>query len=118
MTVKLIILLKILLLLATSAFGQVKYEKEFRLKPGQVPVKARQFIDSINLQQKVKWYYEQNLKGNSIEAKFRMNHKRYSIEFDTLGNLQDVEVQIGWEQMPAAYRFKYLHLTLCHLRFI
>ncbi|MDO1451197.1 hypothetical protein Q0590_33295 [Rhodocytophaga aerolata] len=88
--------------LAGCAFGQTKFEKESRLKIRQVPLQARLFVDSLGFQQKVKWYYEQNLQGNSIEAKFKVERKLYSVEFDTVGNLQDIEIGIGWQDMPAA----------------
>lgn len=88
--------------IASCAFGQTKFEKESRLKTHQVPPKAMLFVDSLAFQQKVKWYYEQNLQGNSIEAKFRFESKIYSVEFDTVGNLQDIEIGIGWQDMPAA----------------
>jgi hypothetical protein len=90
------------LFIAAYAFGQTKFEKESRLKIRQVPLKAKLFVDSLGFQQKVKWYYEQNLQGNSIEAKSKVERKIYSIEFDTLGNLQDIEIGIGWQDMPAA----------------
>lgn len=92
----------ILLIIAACAFGQTKFEKESRLKTRDVPSKARFYVDSLRFQQRVKWYYEQNLQGNSIEAKFRMEGKIYSVEFDTLANLQDIEIGIGWEEMPAS----------------
>lgn len=94
--------LYIFLLTANCSFGQTKFEKESRLKNSQVPPKARVFVDSLAFQPRVKWYYEQNLQGNSIEAKFRIERKLYSVEFDTLANLQDIEIQIGWQAMPAA----------------
>jgi hypothetical protein len=94
--------LYIFLFITSCAFGQTKFEKESRLKTRQVPPKAVFFVDSLGFQQTVKWYYEQNLQGNSIEAKFKVERKIYSVEFDTLGSLQDIEIGIGWQDMPAA----------------
>src|SRR5690606_9432526 len=48
----------------------------------------------------IHWYYEENLTGNSVEAKLTFRKKKYSIEFDTLGNLQDVEILINWAEIP------------------
>lgn len=70
-----------------------KFEKESRLKPGDVPPAAQEFIRSVNLNANWKWYFEENLKGNSVEAKTKYNGKRYSVEFDTSGKIQDVEVE-------------------------
>lgn len=75
-----------------DVFAQ-KFEKESRLKPEDVPPAAQEFIRSANLNTSWKWYFEENLKGNSVEAKTKYNGKRYSIEFDTSGKIQDVEVE-------------------------
>ena len=87
------------LLSATLVFGQEKYEKESRIKLGEAPLLARQFLDSLNFNRKIKWYMEESLNGKSIEAKSKYQKQRYSIEFDTLGNLQDVEMEIKWDHL-------------------
>jgi hypothetical protein len=78
----------------TSAFSQLKFEKESRLKRADIPPLAFELIESLAIPEKIKWYSEENLTGNSVEAKFRFNEKHYSVEFDTGGNLQDVEITI------------------------
>jgi hypothetical protein len=97
---RILIYVILLILPAANALGQTKYEKEEKLKLREVPAKARQFVDSLHFQSKVKWYYEQNLQGNSIEAKAKIGKKEYSIEFDTLGNIQDMEVQLEEKEVP------------------
>ncbi len=92
--------LAFLLPLATAA-GQTKYEREYRIKTQAAPAAARQFVDSLHFQKKVKWYFEENLRGNSIEAKVCRDKKRYSIEFDTSGVLQDIEIQHRWNDISA-----------------
>lgn len=94
----------VLLLIATQALSQAKFEKEYRLKLSEVPLEARKFVNALHLQAKVRWYFEENLKANSIEAKVTTNQQRYSFEFDTLGNFQDVEVQIKWHEIPQVTR--------------
>ncbi len=84
----------------TSTFAQLKFEKESRLKQADVPPLALELINSMAIPGKIKWYSEQSLTGNSIEAKFRLNKKHYSIEFDTEGNLQDVEITIQINEIP------------------
>jgi hypothetical protein len=95
-----IFLVTVAILLSISAFAQKKYEKEYRVKPQDVPMEARQFVEAIQPQRKLKWYVEESLKGNSIEAKFVRGKRKYSIEFDTLGNLEDVEIEIDWDEIP------------------
>ena len=80
--------------------AQTKFEKEYRINPEEVPEKAFQFIHSANNDFSEKWYFEENLEGNSIEAKFKYNRKKYSVEFDTLGNLLDVEVESPFKDLP------------------
>lgn len=82
--------------------AQTKFEKEYRLKNSSVPDKAAAFIDSLPFQKKIKWYFEENNSGNSIEAKFKSEKTRYSIEFDTDGNIQDIEKEMLWADIPAS----------------
>ena len=100
-TVKLLSLLISLLMANIDVNAQQKFESERRLKPQAAPQQALEFIASITATHKVKWYYEENFVGNSVEAKTKIDNKKYSIEFDTLGNIQDVEIQIDWEEIPS-----------------
>lgn len=88
------LMISVLLLFPILVWSQVKFERESRLKETEIPAPARQFITEADIQTRVKWYYEENLEGNSVEAKFRQGKSRYSVEFDTLGNIQDVEIEI------------------------
>ncbi len=81
-------------LFSTHVYAQEKFEKESRMKEQDVPSKALQFIDSLQIKSNVKWYFEEGLEHNSIEAKFKRDKKKYSIEFDTLGTIEDVEIEI------------------------
>ncbi len=82
------------------AFGQNKFEKESRINTDEVPEKGIQFISKVNTSSKVKWYFEQGLTDNSYEAKTKISNRKYSIEFDTLFNIQDVEIEISQSEMP------------------
>lgn len=84
----------------TSAFSQLKFEKESRLKRADIPPAAFELVESLAIPGKIKWYSEESLTGSSVEAKFRFNKKHYSIEFDTEGKLQDVEVVIQVTEIP------------------
>lgn len=85
---------------STELFAQEKFERESRLKRKDVPQKALQFIDSLDIGNKVKWYFEQGLQRSSIEAKFKKDKKKHSVEFDSLGNIEDVEIQVKWKKLP------------------
>lgn len=93
-------LIVILLLVSGNVFSQLKYEKESRLKRSEIPVAALNLLESIAVPGKIKWYLEEGLQGKTIEAKFRFNNNYYSIEFDTQGNLQDIEKTISFTEVP------------------
>ncbi len=87
-----------------SGYAQQKFEKESRLKMDEVPEMALQFIDSLEPESKINWYLEEGLESTSIEAKFRYKGKKLSVEFDTAGKVEDVEIQVKWNTLPAALR--------------
>jgi S-adenosylmethionine:diacylglycerol 3-amino-3-carboxypropyl transferase len=86
-------------LLSNSLFAQQKYEREYRVKQEEVPASAQAFLAACSFSAKVKWFGEESLEGHSVEAKLKEEKVKYSIEFDTLGNLQDVEIDIPWEEV-------------------
>lgn len=83
----------------TSLFGQGKYEKEYRIAEAKVPQLALSYVAGFDFEKKVKWYREENLNTASIEAKTKHQKQGYSIEFDTTGQLQDIEIKIDFQQM-------------------
>lgn len=91
----------VLLLLCSNSrsFSQGKYEKESVVKADEVPIKASHFIDSLKLLKSVKWFYEEGLNSHSYEAKFKHEKRNYSVEFDTLGNVEDVEVLVDPDEL-------------------
>ncbi len=91
----------LLVICSNHLYAQQKYEKESRLKEKEVPSRALGFIDSLEVQKKVRWYLEEGFGRSSIEAKFKLNKQKYSIEFDTIGNLEDIEIEITWNELPA-----------------
>lgn len=95
----------ILFFLATDdLLGQVKYEKESRVQAEEVPLRARQFVDSLGFARRVRWYSEISERGKSVEAKSKRNGQRVSVEFGLAGELQDVEVELAWKQLPESLR--------------
>lgn len=88
-------------LLYTPVLGQQKYEREYSIKPVAVPQKAMEFVTSVFKETKIHWYREEGLTGNTIEAKLKSAGKRYSVEFDEAGNIQDVEIMSSINNMNA-----------------
>lgn len=94
----------VLAMCSNHIYAQNKYERESRLKEKDVPAMALDFISSLAVEKKVRWYLEEGLDRKSIEAKFKIKNQKYSIEFDTLGNLEDIEVQIKWGSLNKTLR--------------
>lgn len=86
------------------SYGQQKYEKEYRLNDDEIPYNALCFIDSLDVEEKIKWYLEEGIDRKSIEAKYKLNNQKYSVEFDTTGNLEDIEIQIAWRELQKTLR--------------
>lgn len=83
------------------AFSQEKTEREVKVKPSQVPISAKEWLtDAFEDLRKPKWYLEYSQKGKAFEAKFSKNGYLYSVEFDSLGNLEDVEIEIPSSEIP------------------
>ncbi len=100
------VFLIVLLLLSQSesVFSQEKFERESRMSRDQVPTGALSFMDSLHFQPKIRWYLEEGLTQNSVEAKFKWDKARYSVEFNMGGQIEDIEVEIGWEDLSDALR--------------
>jgi len=101
---KIIFLLIIISIPLTIISGQYKYEREYRLDKNKVPPSALEFVDALNFSKKIKWYKEEGLQTSSVEAKTKHQSKKYSIEFDLNGKLEDIEITMGWESVPIETR--------------
>ncbi|MCZ4409898.1 hypothetical protein O3Q51_13840 [Cryomorphaceae bacterium 1068] len=100
-------LLSLLLILSNQAIGQDKVEREYKIKKEEVPQKALEFIneiESLSPKTKVNWYREEAADSESVEAKFKVQKRSYSIEFSIQGELQDVEIRIGERDIPKMTR--------------
>jgi len=103
-TLIIILTVSFLLLFQFDLKAQQKYESEYRMKSEMIPKSAKQFIDLIGPDLNVKWYKEISLNDVSFEAKFKHKKKQFSVEFDTLGILQDVEFVIKKSEIaPKVY---------------
>lgn len=119
---KLSILSKILPILLFSfgifnfSFSQNKIERELRVKPREVPEDAKEWLrDAFEDVRKPKWYLEYSQNGKSYEAKFNYKGHFHSVEFDSLGNIEDVEIEINasevsqevWKEIQAYFDTHY-----------
>ena len=99
-------LLLVLVCCLTKSFAQDKFEKESRIKKAQVPATALNFIKAAGFSQKIKWYKEESLVGYSYEAKTIDQGRKYSVEFDSLGKIEDIEYKISWAVIPPLAKAK------------
>jgi len=93
-------ILLVLSAIAIPNFAQLKYERETRIKRGDVPKDALNFIDSLNFGSRIKWYKEIGLETIAYEAKTKSAGKRYSIKFLQDGSLVDVEIEVKPNELP------------------
>lgn len=78
--------------------AQEKFEMEQRVGRDKVPESALRFVDSFT-KSKVKWYEETGISSKSYEAKFKLNGKRFSVEFDSTGSLEDIEIRMRYRDL-------------------
>ncbi len=78
--------------------AQLKNEQEKSIKEQQMPLQAIELLRPFTTTAKVRYIYETDGERSSFEAKFKHGGKQYSVEFDTSGNLEDVEVTINFKK--------------------
>ncbi|WP_052823464.1 hypothetical protein [Neotamlana sedimentorum] len=91
----------ILLFWSCILSAQSKNEKEERITLSQFPNLAHQSLLSTEKPlKKLKFFKEIDGSRKSYEAKFKYNKLQYSVEFDTLGKLEDIEIIIKQKHIP------------------
>ncbi len=92
----------ILLIICTASLNaQEKEEVEQRINFDDVPQKAVEWLDdAYEKPRRTKWYYEETSGLKSYEAKFKWNDHIHSVEFNTAGVVQDIEITITWHDLP------------------
>lgn len=98
--IKKVFLYLLIIFSGLSAFSQKSMEIEDRVSAADVDGDALDFFSSEIVNKKIRWYYEKNFSGNSFEAKFKYNKRRYSVEFDTSGNIRDIEIKVKERRIP------------------
>tara|TARA_Y100001980_G_C14556872_1_gene351928 strand:- start:3457 stop:4029 length:573 start_codon:yes stop_codon:yes gene_type:complete len=86
-------------------FAQEKREVERRVNRGDVPAMAKGFIEeAYNTKSKLRWYYQTEGDEISFEAKLYWKDELHSVEFDTLGEIKDLEIVVEWEMIDSPAR--------------
>lgn len=91
-----------LILIPAMGFSQndLKVEREEGIKEKHVPKAAIKWLyDAFENVKKPNWFQEFYIDGYSYEAKFRLDGKYFSVEFDSLGTLEDVEIEMDFEEL-------------------
>ncbi len=111
-----------LLFYVSISFSQSKNEIEERIKASEFPKVALYYFNGISDQVNyLKFYKETDGSKHSFEAKFKLNKLHYSVEFDTLGNLEDIEIVIKEKHIPKpAFKtmLNYFNTNFDKVRFI
>jgi hypothetical protein len=91
----------LILFYCSLSFSQVKNEKEERIEASEFPKNSLLYLNAIATRAKnIKYYKETDGEKSSYEAKFKLNKLHYSIEFNTLGKLEDIEIVIKEKHIP------------------
>lgn len=95
------IFLIVFLCSSVYAFSQNKYEREQRVSKDDFPEKAMNDLSkALEGAKKVRFYREIDSAKSSFEAKFKKGRLWYSVEFDTTGALEDIEINIKEIDVP------------------
>lgn len=82
-----------------------KMEREKRIKKEEMPAVINDILDKyITKAKKVKYFEETDVNHHSFEVKFFLHHNLYSVEFDDTGNLEDVEMKLGFHKLEKDLR--------------
>lgn len=84
--------------------AQEKVEKEESIQKSEVNSRALNFVEAANFSKKVRWYKEYGISKESLEAKVKFKRHWYSIEFDSDGNLEDIEQVVKFRKLPKEVR--------------
>lgn len=115
-SIKILVLLFLSFGIFNFCFSQEKIEKESGIKPREVPTAAKNWLkDAFENIRKPKWFMEFSQNGKSYEAKFNYQGHFHSVEFDSLGNVEDVEIEIKqsevlvevWQEIQSYFETTY-----------
>lgn len=76
--------------------AQVKNEREYRIDLSAFPEKSQQTLKQIPEKAiRIRFYKETDNDKHSFESKFKFDGHWHSVEFDTKGQLEDIEIKVG-----------------------
>lgn len=91
----------LIFLFVSLSFSQSKNEKEERISASEFPEIAKSYFNIISQDVNyLKYYKETDGDKKSFEVKFKYKKEHYSVEFDTLGQLEDIEIVIKKKHIP------------------
>ncbi|QSS97389.1 hypothetical protein [Psychroflexus sp. ALD_RP9] len=94
-------ILNLIVLISMQVMSQTKVEAEKRINQSKVPELAFDWLDdAYEGKKRIKWYEQQSRNTRVYEAKFKWKGKRQSIEFDTVGNIINIEIQLKFKNIP------------------
>ncbi len=91
----------ILILFTHSMWSQTKDEREFRVEMHAFPVVGQSILKELpKTVKRLKLYKEIDGEKISYEAKFKYKKNRYSLELDTNGTIEDIEMIVKEKSLP------------------
>lgn len=91
----------ILLLCTYSLFCQEKKERELRIEKQRFPQTALELLNPfLENSKRLRFYQEFDGNKTSFEAKFKKDKLLFSVEFDSIGVLEDVEFVVKKIDLP------------------
>jgi hypothetical protein len=91
----------VLILFTHSMLSQTKDEREVRIEMNDFPVNGQTILKNLPKSIKgLKLYKETDGEKVSYEAKFKYKKRRYSLEFDTNGSIEDIELIVKEKSLP------------------
>lgn len=96
-----------LLLCGFNGWSQTKNEQEERVTLEVLPEAAIAVINELPKRcKRIRFYQETDGEKQSFEAKFKYKKQHYSLEFDTEGVIEDIEIVIEPNELEAAIKSK------------
>lgn len=122
MNYKSILIFILILFLGQVSTAQTKNEKEDRITLQELPNLVQTTIKALPKNcKRIRFYKETDNEKISYEVKFKFKKTYYSIEFNALGHIEDIEVTTKFKNVNTAISSKittYLAINFIQHRFI
>ena len=85
-----------------AAAQDKKMEREKRIKKEEIPPAALKLLeDQLSKAKKTRYFLETDIDHMSYEIKFLLEGNAYSVEFDSNGQLEDVEMLVNFTKLKS-----------------